>query len=806
MTGSWQLEFYEDEFGRSPCREWIKRDLTDLQRAALVTAFEQVLRVRGLSVYGSEWGKQLSLKASQREFSRSGYLPFEYFGKQYTTKLASVNAVGANVFLNSPGPNYPGDPTDLNGEDSAGGGVFNPYLAKNGHCASGQHQDGDICRFDYPSTVDSIPESTRASLWLSGRAKLNEQSSVFTELMFSRFYNDPRYAPPAQPLQVTQDLYDKDVLPYMTQVTGLTPDQVIPPSDALGNGPQMTLRLYDAGNRQDRYQTDSLHGVIGADASLANWDFTTYYTHSQNKFWDKAESGYMSKDFLYARIADGSFDPFMSAAGESVSVLAPGVLHQTVDQSKSAIDLISLRGSTTVGHMTGGDVAVGVGAEFQRQSFSDTPSAIQMGRNPQQPDFTDAIVGGAGGSMPFDSKRNSWGVYGELEMPATKQIAFTASARYDDIAAVKNGLGFNDQKEPIGAVTQGKSQSATTFKLSGRFQPSHDFLVRASYGTGFRAPSLEDISSPLQSGGSTGTQGCPVGISDALRALCKPGPYEYNSATEGNPATGANALKPETSRQWTLGIHLEPIPQVTFGADLWDVRIHDTIGTIPEDSAFADAVTYANLFVAAPDPISGSPTLTFVQLPQNLGTRHFQGIDFDLTGRTTTPLGRLTGQGRMTYMLDAKYQFVPGGPQLTSMDRIGPDGQVTFQWIAAITASLETGAWTHTLNGYFRPGYYDAPQEGEIAYLNADGTMGATVPGEDPVFNRRVGSWNTFDWLSRWDATKTLALTVGLRNIFDKKPPFTAQDEVATGNARGFDGRYTDPVGRALYLAANYKF
>lgn len=59
MTGSWQLEFYEDEFGRSPCREWIKRDLTDLQRAALVTAFEQVLRVRGLSVYGSEWGKQL---------------------------------------------------------------------------------------------------------------------------------------------------------------------------------------------------------------------------------------------------------------------------------------------------------------------------------------------------------------------------------------------------------------------------------------------------------------------------------------------------------------------------------------------------------------------------------------------------------------------------------------------------------------------------------------------------------------------------------------------------------------------------
>lgn len=57
--GSWELEFYEDDNGRAPCREWIERDLNNLERAALSVAFTHVLKVRGLNVCGTEWGKQL---------------------------------------------------------------------------------------------------------------------------------------------------------------------------------------------------------------------------------------------------------------------------------------------------------------------------------------------------------------------------------------------------------------------------------------------------------------------------------------------------------------------------------------------------------------------------------------------------------------------------------------------------------------------------------------------------------------------------------------------------------------------------
>jgi putative component of toxin-antitoxin plasmid stabilization module len=54
----WTLEFFADEQGREPCREWME-NLSPAKFAALTEAFRQVLQVRGLDVCASAWGKQL---------------------------------------------------------------------------------------------------------------------------------------------------------------------------------------------------------------------------------------------------------------------------------------------------------------------------------------------------------------------------------------------------------------------------------------------------------------------------------------------------------------------------------------------------------------------------------------------------------------------------------------------------------------------------------------------------------------------------------------------------------------------------
>jgi iron complex outermembrane receptor protein len=50
---------------------------------------------------------------------------------------------------------------------------------------------------------------------------------------------------------------------------------------------------------------------------------------------------------------------------------------------------------------------------------------------------------------------------------------------------------------------------------------------------------------------------------------------------------------------------------------------------------------------------------------------------------------------------------------------------------------------------------------------------------------------------------KGMGLTVGVKNLFDTNPPFSNQTD---RSQRGYDPRYTDPLGRAIYVRGSYTF
>jgi hypothetical protein len=54
----WKAEFYADENGWEPCREWAER-LSRQKRAAFTAAIQMVLTRRGLDVVQTEYGKAL---------------------------------------------------------------------------------------------------------------------------------------------------------------------------------------------------------------------------------------------------------------------------------------------------------------------------------------------------------------------------------------------------------------------------------------------------------------------------------------------------------------------------------------------------------------------------------------------------------------------------------------------------------------------------------------------------------------------------------------------------------------------------
>jgi iron complex outermembrane receptor protein len=718
--------------------------------ASISKGFGDLSKDRYNIFLAASFDKQQAVQASQRSFSKGGGII--KFGDQEVDVLSSYTPQ-ANVYA----------PT-RNAADTAAGSLifYNPSTCSTANTVVA----GAICKYNYAATVEDIPASKKSSLLASGRFDVTDKTSLFFNLLTSQNHVDARYAAPAQAFVLTADQLATYVTPKLTNG-----DTANASSDVA------RVRLVGVGGRTDGYKTNTLHAVLGADVTIGNWDSSFSFTHSQNHYYDIAEGGYASTNAITALMESGTFDPF--SADPQTDVLASSILHQTLDQTRSTLDVVSAHTSTPLFTLPGGDLSFGAGIDLSRQKYTDHPSDILIGT-------TDTVFGGNSGYLPFDSSRNSGGAFVELNAPITKGWEVDASGRFDSYGAVHNKDGYDSDGNPVGSTVQGKKSSSTTFKLSTAFRPTKELLLRGSFGTGFKMPTIGDISNPLIVAGVTGMHDCPVNLPAELAAYCVGIPNEYNSQSGGNPSSGASALKPERSQQWTLGFRVEPSPAFSFGADLWTVRLHDQISSVTEDTAFADGATYASLFSILPDSTTKVPTLTFLSQPTNIGNAFYQGIDLDGESHISTPVGRLTTRGHLTWMLRADYQS-PGVPgYLNSMSKIGTDGTVTFRYQINASTSLEQGKFTHTVGFSFKPGYADD---------TADYSAG-----------RRVSSYAIFDFQEKYDLSKVLAITGGIKNVFDRNPPTSLVDQSGTGNARGYDGRYTNPLGRTLQASLSYKF
>ena len=728
---------------------------------------------------------QSAVQASQRSFSRGGgILNFNDAHGAENVNLTSAYAPAANVYAD----------TTSAGASSPDGSIFyNPSLAANGSCtAANTVKDGTTCKYNYATAAEDIPASRRANFFGTTRFNLNDKVSLFAEALIGETRTDALYAAPAQAFALNDAQIAQYITPQLSQF----------PAGTTASNDVGYVRMIGTGGRKDGYETKTQHFVTGADVTLGNWESTFSFTHSQSHIYDIAEGGYASANAINSLIDSGAYDPFSGDA--QADVLAPAVLHQTLDQDRSTLDVASAHTSTTLGRLAGGDLAFAAGLDLTRQKYTDRPSAILMGPNALQPGYTDTLFGGSSGTLPFDSARNAWGVFSEVDAPITKRLEVDASARFDSYSAVHNKDGFDAAGNPIGSEIQGKKSSATTFKLSSSFRPTDQLLLRGSFGTGFKVPTIGNVSSPLEFFGVTGNETCSANAPAALATYCHSGPFEYNEQAGGNPSTGSGALKPERSQQWTLGARFEPSQAFSFGADLWNVRIHDQINTITESTAFKDMAAYSYLFSIVNDPATGAPTLTFLSQPINTGNAFYQGIDFDGESHVDTPVGKLTTRGHVTWMLRADYQQPGNAGYVNDMNKVGDDGQVTFRYQLNASTSLQQGKFTHTVTFNFKPGYKD--DYTDYCFNSATGFDGDSSTCSADSGNRRVSSYATFDFQEKYDVSKAFSFTAGIRNVFNRNPPFSLIDQLEVGNPRGYDSRYTNALGRTFAAAASYKF
>ncbi|HEU4459722.1 MAG TPA: TonB-dependent receptor [Methylibium sp.] len=712
--------------------------------------------------------KRQKLDSTDRRYAKSALVQFDYQGRRYQLLNPTIRGVPANV------------------TDDAGD-IVSPFFLANGSCPA-QHipvldpaTGKTYCSFDFVAELEIYPERERQSFMASGSLKLGDNHTLFADALVASTENTARIAGTTASIAIPAGsaLHDQYLVPV-----GITGDTVA------------SWRGKDLGKRTDINKSDFNNFVLGMQGLLANWDYKTSVSYSESDYKNNI-SGYPGGLALNRLAASGLVNPFVGPGQQSAAGLAAieaAVYRGYWDGGKSRLTAFDASGSRELMQLAGGPLSIGTGVSYYKEKFQGRPSLFAQGRlaNPVtgtlcDPAITDTTnplacdqrAGDEAAIVPYGADRDSYGVFAELVAPVAKSLELTAAVRYDK---------YSD----VGGTSNGKA--------SFRWTPVGGFLLRGSVGTGFKAPTVPQLNaSPQPFGVTGGNYACTpelLAIATSLGAQCRPGSTQYDVIAGGN-----KELKPEKSRQVSIGAVFEPTPAVSLGADLWSVAIRDAFGQIAEEEAFRSPTSYST-WTTLRENSSGITYLALNQGNVNLGKEYYTGVDFNLVGRTKGELGALTSQIVATYMLREEKQLLPNGPYYSAIGNNNESlGTATFRWQGRWTTTLATNNFQHTLQFNFKSGYTDALVEAEELDASGQGT------GNFEDVRLRVKKYVTLDWQTKWQATKQFSLTGGVLNLTDNKPPLSlAQGGLGKGQMFGYDDRYYDARGRTVYLNASYAF
>jgi iron complex outermembrane receptor protein len=318
--------------------------------------------------------------------------------------------------------------------------------------------------------------------------------------------------------------------------------------------------------------------------------------------------------------------------------------------------------------------------------------------------------------------------------------------------------------------------STTNPKIALRWQPLQELLLRASWGTGFRAPPLYSLYRPAYSE-------LPLNnVSDPVRCPVTGLPADCRTTLEvtsgGNPD-----LQPETSTQWNAGIVWQPAPGLSIGIDYWNIDLDDRITGLSPTVALQYYDTYSDRFIRGPvDPATPDlpgPLIGVQTSEVNLGRTKTSGIDVNLDW--TSPAadwGTVQVALQGTYVTN--WETTLNGVTMVSM--LGTDAFVAVvpRWRSLFTLGWNRGAWGATLAQNYTHGYTDFR------------------PGLDGQ-PRRVGAYALWDLQGTYAASVNWRFAAGVKNLLDAEPPATNKP---AGFFPGYNPLLTNPLGRLFYLRA----
>ncbi len=418
--------------------------------------------------------------------------------------------------------------------------------------------------------------------------------------------------------------------------------------------------------------------------------------------------------------------------------------------------------------LPGGDAQLAVGVDYRRETYEFNGSAAAAASSPN---IFNAAFDNVNALTP--KNRTIKAAYAEVLMPVFDGFEVTGALRIDDYT------GFGTTTNP---------------KVTAKYQPVDWLMLRGSYNTSFRVPSFNQI--------FNGVTVSPYSGSDLADPTKCPGGVPTSAFGSGLPcaqirpdiATGGNlTLRPETAKQWSLGAVLRPAPKWSASADFWVINVDDTIQTLTLRQLIDNASTF-------PDKFIRDTTGNVIQIDQrwiNAGARQTRGIEFALRGGFDLGASSSVNLGFDGTLLLRKLEKV--APSLAFTSQLGVfsyAGDLGLKWKHNAWINWSNDDWSATLTQVFRGTYANQKLPGIAA-----GTVVRTG------FNEKVDPYSIYHLaISYLGFGPNYKLTLGVKNLFDKDPPFAITYDGNTGAGSSWEPRVADPRGRSFTISAEVKF
>ena len=454
-------------------------------------------------------------------------------------------------------------------------------------------------------------------------------------------------------------------------------------------------------------------------------------------------------------------------------------------------------------HLAGGPLQVAVGGQVRRETLNNP------GLNPNLANYANTAAA-------FGAHTVSAG-YFELSAPVLTTLEIDASGRYDHYSE-----GFSHFSPKIG------------FK----FTPIKEIALRGTYSEGFRAPTFAE-SNPRSSYPGFVTYQPPAAFVTAHGGSTNPYSQSYSV---GGGFSGNPNLKPETSRAFTAGLIVQPLPWLSFTVDYYNVKKKDVIVAGPNAGAARAAYysvagnNYASGAAAAAagcaavaaipgyscgatdaiDPLNPNalPRVLVINGPYvNAGYFKTQGLDYSLEARIPIADGvKLTSRLDVNQILNFNVDFGDGVVRKYA-GTIGPYELSS----GAGTPSLR-GNWQNTLQ------FHNFSLTATVYYVSHIKQVGADDLGAAPLDYSCAGSAGDFypypagtvdkfcyikaftyaDLNATWQFNDHFTIYGNVGNFTNARAPiavtsYSGVNYLPTWHMAGV-------IGRTFRLGANFKF